>query len=393
MAHSVTGKNVSAWKSRCKTAALLVVLVLLGQSGDVPAGQFERSWSEDPRRGGLHCVILSRADSYHLYKNLGNLIRPQLNDLSDVELVSEKRGAVVILNRHYCERFFSTDPQDQYVRKANDIYWYDKREFFHESELIPIDQWRTRYIYEKSDGSYVGSELMTPEDERELDRLVGYNAYMLGKSKNDLYQFSDDGYYFDRETQLRWRLMHLPGFDPNVEVHSSDEPSIFSIDESGRHLPRLVPLLRPQKYTVECKKMANGGISCGFARKDESAGTAAPPTDRYSGAIRDISPKFSPLTIGLGRVTINKRLTHGEPFEMKDRYNSEVTDYFLYADFDDPIRPVYFAPGVLLRDQPKGYSKAPRKSDFINEEICLTDCPSDIEWQLSSIRKRIEAHP
>lgn len=393
MAYLVTGKNMSIWKPRFKVTALLLALVLLGQHENVLAAQFERSWNEDPRHGGAHCAIYSRADRYHRYKNARDLVRPQLNDLSEVELVDRRRGKKVLLSRHYCERFFSSDPQEQFVPMTNDIYWYDKREFFHESELIPIDQWRTRYIYEKSDGSYVGSELMTPEDELELDRLVGYNAYMLGGIKNDLYQFSDDGYYLDRETQLRWRLMHLPGFDPDVEVHSRDEPSIFSVDESGRHLPRLVPLLRPQQYTVDCEQMANGGISCGFARKDESAGTAAPPADRYSGAIRDISPKFSPLTIGADRVTINKRLTHGEPFEMKDRYNSEVTDYFFYADFDDPIRPVYFAPGVLLRDRPKGYSKAPRKSDFIDTEVCLTDCPSDIEWQLSSIRKRIEAHP
>ena len=393
MAHLVKGKDMSVWKQRFRAPALLAVLFFFGQNESALAWQFERSRGEDPMLGGPNCVIFSRADSYHHYRNVRDLTHPQLDDLSGVELVSAKRGRAVLLSRYYCQRFFSSAPQDQFVPMTNGVYWYDKREFFHESELTPIDQWRTRYIYEKSDGSYVGSELMTPEDERGLDRLVGYNAYMLGGSKNDLYQFSDDGYYFDRETQLRWRLMHLPGFDPDVEVHSSDEPSIFSVDGSGRYLPRNVPLLRPQKYTVDCKKMANGGISCGFARKDESAGTAAPPTDRYSGAIRDISPKFSPLTIGADRVTINKRLTHGEPFEMKDRYNSEVTDYFFYADFDDPIRPVYFAPGVLLRDRPKGYSKTPHKSDFINEEVCLTDCSSDIEWQLSSIRKRIEAHP
>ncbi len=393
MACLVTDKGMSCWKRRFKSIALLAALIFLGKNWSARAGQFERSWNEDPERGGSHCVVFSRTENYHRYRNVQNVMRPQLNDLSDVELVSAQRGKEVLLSRHYCERFFSVDPADQFVRKSTGMYWYDKREFFHESELVPIDQWRTRYIYEKSEGSYVGSELMMPEEELELDRLVGYSAYMLGRSKNDLYQFSDDGYYFDRETQLRWRIVHLPGFDPKVEIHSIDQPSIFVVDESGRYLPRNVPLPRPQQYAVDCENLANGGISCGFAPKDERAGATDISTARYSGAIRDISPKFSPLTVDADRVTINRRLSHGEPFEMKDRYNSEVTDYFFYADFDDPIRPVYFAPGVLLRDRPKGYSKAPRKNDFIDEEVCLTDCPSDLEWQLSNIRKRIEAHP
>lgn len=153
MAHSITGKNMRFWKLRLKTTAFLLALVLLGPHENVLAGRFERSWSEDPRRGGPHCVILSRTGEHHSYKNVRNLTHPQLNDLSDVELVRTRRGTEVLLSRYYCERFFSSDPQDQFVPMTNDIYWYDKREFFHESELIPIDQWRTRYIYEKSDGS------------------------------------------------------------------------------------------------------------------------------------------------------------------------------------------------------------------------------------------------
>jgi len=393
MAYSVTGKNMSIWKPGFKASALLLALFLLGQHENVLAGQFERSWGEDPRLGGPHCVIYSRADSYHQYMNVRTLTHPLLSDLSGAEIVRKSRGTGVLLSRYYCDRFFSSDPQDQFVPRTNHILWYDKREFFHESELIPLDQWRTRYIYEKSDGSYVGSELTTPEHELELDRLVGYNAYTLGRIKNDLYQFSDDGYYFDRETQLRWRLMHLPGFEPAVGTQPNDEPSVFTVDESGRYLPRGVPLVDPQQYALACEKKANSGISCGFALKKNSWLANATSFERYYGAIREISPKFSPLTISADRVTINKRLTHAEPFQMKNRYNSEVTDYFFYADFDDPIRPVYFAPGVLLLDRPKGYSKVPRKSDFIDTEVCLTDCPSDIEWQLSSIRKRIEAHP
>lgn len=68
---------------------------------------------------------------------------------------------------------------------------------------------------------------MRREREVELDRLIGYDAYMIGRRYEKLDQFSDDGYYYDRGTRLRWRLMYIPGFRPGIDIHSIDDPRII----------------------------------------------------------------------------------------------------------------------------------------------------------------------
>ncbi|WP_269792302.1 hypothetical protein [Stenotrophomonas sp. Iso1] len=353
----------------------------------------ERDWSEDPKSKLVHCALFSKGSQYHQYENSNYAERPEAADLGNGEHFSEDKW--LRINRYYCERFFSEDPRDRFITMRSGVHWYDKREFFHESELVSVDYWRTRYIYEKSDPSYVGSELMMPEEEIELDRLVGYNAYMLGDRMDNLYQFSDDGYYLDRKIQIRWRIKYLPEHSSEGNVYAADALKIFLIDESGRYLPQGLPAANSQQYRFNCERRSNGGVSCGYGPKNPAPIPIGVGEGgmRFNGVVRNISPEFTPLKIEADRITIARRLSHGEKFWLDDRQEVDVNNFFFYADFDDPIRPVYFAPGVLLRDRPKGYTRAPSEQDFIDKEVCLTDCPSDTEWQFSGIRKRIEAHP
>lgn len=207
--------------------SLRVLLALSAfQSGEAIALAAERDWSEDPKRGDDHCLLISKTDQFHQRDGSKVLVNPLVSELDKEELVKGGRKWLYV-NRYYCERFFSDSPSDRFIKRANDIYWYDKYEFFHESELVPVDHWKTRYIYSKSSYSYVGSELMRREREVELDRLIGYDAYMIGRRYEKLDQFSDDGYYYDRETRLRWRLMYIPSSRPGIDIHSIDEPRII----------------------------------------------------------------------------------------------------------------------------------------------------------------------
>lgn len=376
------------------TSVRIMALVMIVYSSAAQAELVERDWNEDPNSTEPHCMIFSKASYFHEYKNIKSVSSPKAEDLGEGKLF--KGGIQLLVNRYFCERFFSGDPLNRFISRGGNFYWYDKNEFYHESEAISIDQWRTRYIYSKSSPSYVGSHLMMPEEEVALDRLLGFDAYMISDRYETLLQFSDDGYYYDRKDDFRWRLMYMPNFKLGDHIHSADRPHIILIDESGRYLPRGgLPRIGGLRYAYSCGLMDNGSLSCGYGLKDTSSNPVDVDDDslNYNGPIRDISPGFTPMKIESDRVTITRRLSHGEKFWLDDHHEIDVTNLFFYADFDDPIRPVYFAPGVLLRDHPKGYERAPRKEDFINREVCLTDCPSDTEWQLSGIRKRIEAHP
>lgn len=375
-------------------ACLLAVMAVLALfSSTAEARSIERDRNEDPNSTEPHCMIVSKTSSYHQYRGTRSVEFPKAADLGKGKLLDG--GEWLRINRYFCERFFSKDPNDRFVTRRGSLNWYDKNEFYHESELIPVDHWRTRYVYSKSSTSYLGSELVARSAELSLDRLLGFGAYMIGSRYENLLQFSDDGYYYDRAENIRWRLVYVPNLKFGIDIHSVDEPIILMIDETGRYLPSSVPIVNSQQYTYHCERQGNAEVSCGYGLKTIPSNTGAPDQRglRFNGAIRNISAGFTPMKIESDKVTITRRLSHGEKFWLDDRHEVDVNNFFFYADFDDPIRPVYFAPGVLLRDRPKGYERAPRNEDFINREVCLTDCPSDTEWQLSGIRKRIEAHP
>ena len=345
------------------TSVRIVAVAMILYYSAAQAELVERDWNEDPGSTAPHCMIYSKTSHFHEYKKNKSVSLPTAIELGVGKLYTG--GRRLRINRYFCDRFFSKDPLDRFVARDGGFYWYDKNEFFHESEAVSIDHWRTRYIYSKSTPSYVGSSRCSV--------------------------FSND-----RENNFRWRLMYMPNFKLGAEIGSADKPRIIMIDETGRYLPRGgLPAIGDVRYGYSCGLMDKVGVSCGYGSTHISpiSADADGGSLNYNGPIRDISPGFTPMKIESNKVTITRRLSHGEKFWLDDRHEVDVNNFFFYADFDDPIRPVYFAPGVLLRDRPKGYERAPRNEDFINREVCLTDCPSDTEWQLSGIRKRIHSWP
>ncbi|MBN6152396.1 hypothetical protein JR065_18815 [Xanthomonas sp. AmX2] len=325
----------------------------------------------------LSCLVTTRGNSHHEYTNPGRKLNPTIEDLSPPRLIERPFG--LLLNKAQCDRFLAKREGEQLFSDiSTSDTWYERSEFIHESELIPIKRWTTRYIYYNTYLSYVGSELMQRKEEHRQDLLGSYAAYSLQTYKDRLLQFSQDGYFFDKETGLRWRIMMHPYRPPDDPL----EPRLTAIDESGRYLPRGLPgTPAGYAYRYSCTREDDGGYACGYSPKpSERERVEQSP---YYGRITQIKPAFIPMRIEPERITILKRVSPGEPF----RYGADEWDVedslFFYANFDDPIRPVYFAPGLLLRDEKivaKG--KLPKKSDFVQEEICLTDCPEDIAWQV-----------
>ncbi|MBN6152394.1 hypothetical protein JR065_18805 [Xanthomonas sp. AmX2] len=336
-----------------------------------------RLMDEAPNAIALNCVVTTRGSSHHEYTNPGRELNPTIEALPPPRLIERPFG--LRLNKAQCDRFLAKREGEQLFSDTSNGYrWYERSEFIHESELIPIKRWTTRYIYYNTYLSYVGSELMQRKEEHRQDLLGSYAAYSLQTYKDRLLQFSEDGYFFDKETGLRWRIMMHPYRPPDDPL----EPRLTAIDESGRYLPRGLPgTPAGYAYRYSCMREEDGGYACGYSPK---------PSERehlerspYSGRITQIKPTFTPVRIEPERITILKRVSPGEPF----RYGADewaVEDsLFFYANFDDPIRPVYFAPGLLLRDEKTvAKGKLPKKSDFVQEEICLTDCPADIAWQV-----------
>jgi hypothetical protein len=74
------------------------------------------------------------------------------------------------------------------------------------------------------------------------------------------------------------------------------------------------------------------------------------------------------------KVTIHRRFTYS-----KKDLNQHVLSF--YAQFEDPIRPVVFASGVLFSDTAKPHRGRARPNEMVMREVCLADCPDQLAAQ------------
>lgn len=367
-------------------------LIILGLGGvnaiPVLANPIPRRPDVSPTSGLEYCLVYTRNNEHNEYSNLDGVIHPSLDDLA-LRLKGE-RPLVLGLNQLQCEGFLDKRASDEFFFSLSNVqHWYRKSEFIHESELVPLDRWTTRYIYNNSYLSHVGSEATTRKQEKRLDLYRSYTSYSLPNVRHGLIQYSDDGYFrYTGDGGGRWRIMRHPNRPPNA---SELDPNLYAIDESGRYLPDGVwgPSVG-SRFGYNCSVYDQDKYSCGFGpRPDEDLSGVY-----FYGRITQFTAAFSPLKIGPDRITITQRVSKGEVFHRRETKDLVQKNLFFYADFEDPIRPVYFASGILLRD-PENLSlgNPPRKLDFVQHQICLADCPGDISWQYEYRRRRDTAHP
>lgn len=344
-----------------------------------------RQHSPDPEAPPRACHVYSRNSQYHEYSSPGYRINPDISELSDRRLVP--RPLRLRLNQAQCERFLNPEIV-LFSQKSESSYWYKRSEFIHESELVPIEHWETRYIYENSYPSMVGSELMLREEEIEYDLVNSYAHYALDNLHTPLLQFSDDAYFMHPHTGTLWRIMRHPYHPPTPD---DEDAHLYAIDPSGRYLPQGVPIPSIGTYGYLCHQHDDGSYSCVYGIKPKHKKSFRPG---YFGRVNEIVEEFDPLKVEPDRITITRRVSKGEPFRYAPTEFSFIGELAFHANFEDPVRPVYFARGLLLRDSKIVEQRPrPRASDFIQQEVCLTDCPSDVAWQFSGRRRFDESHP
>lgn len=369
---------------------LIFVLLLISAMHAISASANPNLRHPDPSptSGLTYCYVYTRYAEYKEYLNNRQVSHPTLDDLEVRRKVP--RGIVLHLNQAQCADFNEGSSTGEFFASlSNRRSWYRKSEFIQESELVPLDRWTTRYIYNNSYLSHVGSESTTPVQEKLLDLFGSYASYSLPTVRKGLIQYSDDGYIsYAGDGGGRWRIMRHPNMPPTA---SELDPRLYVIDESGRHLPNgLHGPSTGSQFGYSCSVYDRNKYSCGFGPRpgEDLMGVY------FFGHINQFMPQFSPLKISADRVTIRARVSKGEPFKLGPEEWAVQDGLFLYADFEDPIRSVYFASGLILKDPDKlSMSRSPEKSDFVQHEICLTDCAGDIAWQYGSRRRRDEGHP
>lgn len=366
----------------------MVLALAVAYSAPAQTSPPKRKPDSSPTSYLEYCLVYARDYGYSEYSNRYKVAHPSLTDLELRRNVS--KPLALGLNQKQCSDFQDKDRSDEFFfSRSSDHAWYRRSEFIHESELVPIDRWTTRYIYNNSYLSHVGSELTSRAQEERLDLYNSYANYSLPNLREGLIQFSDDGYFtYADDGGGRWRIMRHPNRPPDP---ANNKLNLYAIDESGQYLPRGVwaPSVG-SRFRYSCSIYENDKYSCGFGPRHGDRLTGV----YFYGPINRFAPIFTPLKIEVDRITIARRVSRGEPFQRQEREDAFQKTLFFYADFDDPIRPVYFAPGLLLKDPEKlSLARPPRKPDFVQYEVCLTDCPDDISWQYGSQRRRNEAHP
>src|SRR5690606_7656710 len=134
------------------------------------------------------CMIVSRSGTYHVYENFARIHAPSIDQLSKPELV-DRDGDITafLLDVGECEHFLalSADKNSLFSISGNDLSWYLRSEFIHESELVPIDSWVTRYIV-----SITNNDL---DGDVDAPLTHGMDPYTLTGIKRRVLHFSDNG--------------------------------------------------------------------------------------------------------------------------------------------------------------------------------------------------------
>ena len=254
-----------------------------------------------------------------------------------------------VFSKRECERFF--DPA--VTRVTDGPLFYDKADLIHEKDLPRIRHWKTRYVYWNHTFTAQGGETGSHKKELTIDSSLEIEAYQAATIRNNLLMFAPDGRYFHPETQTWW------------DMYLSDRGTITLRDPTGVYFPTGYEV--PNGLKLDCKSAES---DCGYFVSDSSA--------KYvSGTTRLLQnlPDFRPVKVLPDQRFLTQRLSSLTKFKSFD-------SFLFYATFDDPIRPVFFAPGVLFKSKakPNARGRYP-KSDLVNQPVCLADCPDQLKLQ------------
>jgi hypothetical protein len=270
-----------------------------------------------------------------------------------------------IFNEDQCKAYLAGSAEYAEPEFANGHLRYRRTDVIHEDDLEPVYKWETRYLYVNE----YGADLTPIEETTEKMRrqwaveaeIKAYQADTIREGTRQL--FTPDGRYFNQETGTIWKMYLSPMGD------------IVMKDTTNKYLPIGAPGYWPGLSPV-CHRDAEHRAICGYiAITGLGKPNENPPITE--GRL-SIDEKESPaMRIGKDKVTLLQRL--GTLAGAKSLSN-ETFNFF--ANFDDPIRPVVFAPGVLFKKGVKAKldDKFPASS-FVDQEVCVADCPDQLKLQ------------
>ncbi|MCK9384993.1 MAG: hypothetical protein M0Q15_10245 [Nevskia sp.] len=211
-----------------------------------------------------------------------------------------------------------------------------------------------------------GSEIASATEELRTNSVSEIIVYQAAHVRDKIHLFSPDGRFYDATNKLWWDLyVSLPG-------------DLVLKDATGKYLPTGIDDL-PVELAFYCDPQQGENIACGFRMESKAVPFSTPER------LIQAPPDFKPIRVEPDKIVLTQRLsslsTYANP-EIPETKDFPISNYVFLADFDDPIRPVVFAPGVLFNPKatpnPKGKY---RPQDLYDKEVCIADCPDQLELQ------------
>lgn len=248
--------------------------------------------------------------------------------------------------------------------------WVAREDFMQPEQMERIHRWTTRYAFDMEvirAGSY--SEI---GDERILTSGFEIDAYRVDHIRRNLHLFTPEGHWLDeRDGYRRWELRRSP------------IGRVWVVDPTGKYLAAAEVFDR--YYQPRCERDDHGRWTCGLIEWDrQSTCNVRVQADSARGCLEwaKIHKTGSPVSqegaleghykvdVRTDKILIGARQTKGDIWSLK-----------LYANFDDPIRPVIFKPGVLFQPHAKARKGRPPASELVMRNVCLADCPEQLVHQ------------
>jgi len=282
------------------------------------------------------------------------------------------------LDKDECEKFLTT-PQDGLFNIAYSRSWYRRSDFVTYDELTRIDRWTTRYVYRRTALSGAGAELGINENMLSLGEEI--EAYRANNIRSGLFIFSPDAHWVDMDRGIRWEMR----VTPTGRLVLGDPTGTYRV-QAGAVFNR--------EFPSSCERDADSRLVCGLqwrnstceevrdmSKANEYIRRICEPTNRKSIenregriALFDNEDWYPGIEIKPDKIVISRRYSYARK-NINQKYLS------FYARFDDPIRPVFFAPGLLFTDTAKPHPGKSKPGERVMKPVCLVDCPDQLAAQ------------
>lgn len=373
-----------------KTAQFISGLILgLGFATQSAHAFWETASGIEPRLASVDCTVFAREKQVVKYSasqwdKPTSPPRPEPDAelaRSEYDPVKGKSGWQLNfrLDEKECAAFYAA-PADGLFNISDRRAWFRKSDFLTFRQLPRIERWTTRYVFRRTALSGANSELGMNPNMISLDQEI--DAYRASTIRDSLFAFTRDGYWLDFKRSMRWEMR----LTPEGEIYVGDPKGRYDEEEAVFH----------RQYRPRCHTDTDGRLACGLywmARTDrctrhqdlskapahvqrDCEPAALAKAERTVGTLAEMDSWYDAkgLRVSPERIVITGRFTYGQ----RDP-NQQVLDFI--AHFDDPIRPVVFAPGVLFSDTAKPHPGRARPGEMVMKEVCLADCPDQLAAQ------------